>query len=222
MHVSYARCNKCSSQDLQLCKCSPTMLPSTLLNVPFKWRCGSKAKRHHHKIKWQHCTAEWTQIRVMQFAPNETNCSSMRLHMCNRMTVCEMLFEKLESGVRNGFWLVFWSQQGKKEVKVWHFNPDETENMTLEGMEEEILPFDQQQQQGMRPASWREGLRERAEELLLERISSEHFIWLSYYHTSPNLVPSYPAEKRGESLEELITHGVLCVVLCVVLIIELS
>lgn len=72
--------------------------------------------------------------------------------------------------------MVFWSQQGKKEVKVWHFNPDETENMTLEGMEEEILPFDQQHQQGMRPASWREGLRERAEKLLLERISSEHFI----------------------------------------------
>jgi len=42
------------------------------------------------------------------------------------------------------------------------------------------------------------------------------------------LVASYPgsspAEKRGESLEELVTCtcDVLCVVLCVVLIIELS
>ena len=34
--------------------------------------------------------------------------------------------------------LVFLSRQGKKAVKVWHFNPDETENVTLEGMEEEI------------------------------------------------------------------------------------
>ena len=37
--------------------------------------------------------------------------------------------------------LVFQSRQGKKAVKVWHFNPDETQNMTLESMEEEILPL---------------------------------------------------------------------------------
>lgn len=35
--------------------------------------------------------------------------------------------------------LVFRSRQGKKAVKVWRFNPDETENVTLEGIEEEIL-----------------------------------------------------------------------------------
>ena len=37
--------------------------------------------------------------------------------------------------------LVFLSWQGKKAVKVWRFNPNETENVTLEGMEEEILPL---------------------------------------------------------------------------------
>ena len=37
--------------------------------------------------------------------------------------------------------LVFRSRQGKKAVKVWRFNPNETENMTLEAMEEEILPL---------------------------------------------------------------------------------
>ena len=49
-----------------------------------------------------------------------------------------------ESGARNGFGedsIGFSSLQGKKEVKVCHFKPDETENVTLEGMEEEILPL---------------------------------------------------------------------------------
>ena len=44
----------------------------------------------------------------------------------------------------NGFGedsIVFRSRQGKKAVKVWRFNLDETENVTLEGMEEEILPL---------------------------------------------------------------------------------
>ena len=34
--------------------------------------------------------------------------------------------------------LIFRPQQRKKAVKVWRFNPDETENMTLEDMEGEI------------------------------------------------------------------------------------
>ena len=36
-------------------------------------------------------------------------------------------------------------------MKVWHFNTNETENVTLEGMEEEILPlFPDIQARGLR------------------------------------------------------------------------
>ena len=131
------------------------MLPPAFSNVPFKWHCGSKGKRHHHKL---HCTVERTQIRVLQFALNWNGLQQYNVggvtNACNKSVKC-YLRSWSESGARNGrFYWFFGCNRGRSEGLA--FQPRWNRKHDIGGYRGE---FDQQQQQGMRPASQREGRR---------------------------------------------------------------